>query len=177
MTRLPLYALLLVPLFCTAQIYKTIDEDGNVSYSDLPAADGASEQVEVQHTNTAAPPPTVAPQRQPQATKEAPAAVSYQPVITAPANETTIPMGPGNFSVSARVEPPLEAGAALQLYVDGNPEGVPQDSANWALTNVFRGAHDLEVAVVDMNGEELARSAAVRVYVLRPSVNYKNRKN
>ena len=45
------------------------------------------------------------------------------------------------------------------------------------MTNVFRGAHDLEVAVVDMNGEELARSPAVRVYVLRPSVNFKNRKN
>lgn len=176
MTRLPLYALLLVSLSGNAQIYKTVDEDGNVSYSDLPAAGGASEKVEVQHINTTPPPPTVTPQRQSQAEEE-PAAVGYQPVITAPANETTIPMGPGNFSVSAQVEPPLESGAALQLYVDGNPEGVPQDSANWSLTNVFRGAHDLEVAVVDMNGEELARSPAVRVYVLRPSVNYKNRKN
>ena len=177
MTRLPLYALLLVSLAGNAQIYKTVDEEGNVSYSDMPTAGGASEEVEVQHINTTPPPPTAAPRRQQQTAEEEPATVTYQPVITAPANETTIPMGPGNFSVSAQVEPPLEAGAALQLYVDGNPEGVPQESASWSLTNVFRGAHDLEVAVVDMNGEELARSSAVRVYVLRPSVNYKNRKN
>jgi hypothetical protein len=177
MTRLPLYALLFVSLAGNAQIYKTTDAEGNVSYSDMPTNGGSSEKVEVQHINTTPPPPTAAPQRRQQAAEEEPAAMSYQAVITAPANETTIPMGPGNFSVSAQVEPALEPGAALQLYVDGNPEGVPQESANWSLTNVFRGAHDLEVAVIDMNGEELTRSPAVRVYVLRPSVNYQNRKN
>jgi hypothetical protein len=175
MIRLPLYALLLVSLAGNAQIYKTVDEDGNVSYSDMPKVDGASEKVEVKHINTTPPPPMTAPRKGQQAAEKEPATVAYEPTITAPANETTIPMGPGNFSVSAKVEPPLEPGATLQLYVDGDPEGVPQESTNWSLTNVFRGAHVLEVAVMDMNGEELARSPAVRVYVLRPSVNNKNR--
>ena len=172
MTRLPLYTLLLASLAVNAQIYRTVDEDGNVSYSDTPAVSGTSEQVEIRPTNTA-PPPDIAPRRQPAV--EEPAAIEYQPTITVPDNETTIPMGPGNFSVSAAVEPPLEPGATLQLYIDGQPEGVPQEQKSWSLTNIFRGAHDLEVAVLDKSGSELARSPAVRVYVLRPSVNFKNR--
>ncbi|MCB1856514.1 MAG: DUF4124 domain-containing protein [Halieaceae bacterium] len=175
MVRLPiLFALLFFALAGQAQIYKTVDADGNVSYSDTPASGGASEEVEMRHINTTPPPPAIVPRERP-AAEEEPAAVNYRPVITAPANETTIPMGPGNFQVNASVEPALAPGTALQLYIDGQPQGVPQDSPGWALTNVFRGAHDLEVAVVDTSGRELARSGAVRVYVLRPSVNFKNR--
>ena len=80
-------------------------------------------------------------------------------------------MGPGNFSVSASIEPALARGALLQLYVDGSPSGDPQSGSTWALTNVFRGAHDLTVVVIDSNGDQLAESEPVRVYVLRPSVN------
>ena len=104
-----------------------------------------------------------------------PEAISYQVSMTAPANETTIPMGPGNFSLSAQVTPTQGRGELLQLYMDGAAWGVPQDNPSWSLTNVFRGAHDLHVAVIDANGKELAKSAAVRVYVLRPSTNFKNR--
>ena len=100
---------------------------------------------------------------------------SYKVAIAAPANETTIPMGPGNFAVSASVEPALEPGALLQLYIDGSPSGNPQSSGEWALTNIFRGAHDLTVAVVDDKGNQLAESGPVRVYVLRPSTNFKNK--
>ena len=101
--------------------------------------------------------------------------MSYSVAITSPDNETTIAMGPGNFSVSAAVEPALGEGGLLQLFIDGAPSGEPQAGGSWALTNVFRGAHDLSVAVVDSKGARLAESAAVRVYVLRPSVNSPNR--
>lgn len=174
MIKLPLYALLLVSMASTAQIYKTTEEDGTVSYSDTPSTGGSSQQVQVREPNTAAPPPDM-PRLETDPVSEEPEQTSYQVAITAPANETTFPMGPGNFSVSAKVEPNPEPGTALQLFMDGEPQGVPQDSASWSLTNVFRGAHDLSVAVVDGKGKELARSEPVRVYVLRPSVNFKNR--
>lgn len=94
MVRLPiLFALLFFALAGQAQIYKTVDADGNVSYSDTPASGGASEEVEMRHINTTPPPPAIVPRERP-AAEEEPAAVNYRPVITAPANETTIPMGP-----------------------------------------------------------------------------------
>jgi len=175
MRILLLAALLLLPQLGAAQIYKTVDENGNVSYSDTPPASGPSEQVKLRETNSAPPP------EMPE-TRTAPAAQSgeteksaYSVTISSPPDQTSIPMGPGNFSVSASVEPALGNGALLQLLMDDSPWGQPQSAGNWSLTNVFRGAHDLTVAVVDGEGERLAESKPVRVYVFRPSVNFKNR--
>lgn len=62
MVRLPiLFALLFFALAGQAQIYKTVDADGNVSYSDTPASGGASEEVEMRHINTTPPPPAIVP--------------------------------------------------------------------------------------------------------------------
>jgi hypothetical protein len=95
--------------------------------------------------------------------------------ISAPSNETTIPIGPGNFSVSTIVSTELEAGDSLQLFINDTPRGEPQRATTWELTNVFRGQHDLTVAVIDGSGAILAVSPAVRVFVLRPSIITRNR--
>ncbi len=174
-----LLVLLLPLLICataSAQIYRTTDEQGNVVFTDTPPQGVAREEVELPPTNTAPPPPPrpdLAP-REPAADEE-PAGVEYGVVITVPADETTIPMGPGNFSVSAVVRPSLGADERLQLFVDAVPWGEPQKVPSWSLTNVFRGAHDITVAVIDSAGSHLAVSEPVRVYVLRPSVNFRNR--
>jgi hypothetical protein len=173
MKHLLLPLLLLLPLAASAQIYKTTDEKGNVLFTDKPPASGEAEQVELRETNTAAAPPALPrPKPQPTAAATAPA---YRVAITSPPDETSIPMGPGNFSVSAEVHPAMGAGRAVQLYVDGAPWGDPQQVPSWDLTNVFRGAHDLTVAVVDGEGKQLAGSEPVRVYVHRPSINFRNR--
>lgn len=154
-----------------AQIYKTTDEQGNVIFSDAPpAGTGQSEQVELPRTNTTPPPPTVVPvprpESEPAETEPEPLAVA----ITSPENESTIPMGGGNFSVSASLSPGGGEQQALQLLMDGAPQGAPQATGTWNLQNVLRGPHDLVVEAVDASGKVLARSESVRVYVLRPSV-------
>jgi hypothetical protein len=174
MHKLLLLILLLLPLASSAQIYKTTDKQGNVTYSDTPPNGTASEEVQLQQVNTTPPPPD-RPKPLSRPAPEEPAATDYQLTITAPPNETTIPMGPGNFSVSATVSPSLAQGRLLQLYLDGSPWGDPQASTSWSLTNVLRGAHDLTVGVIDTEDTQLASSEPVRVYVLRPSINFKNR--
>lgn len=165
--------LLALPLSTAAQIYKTTDADGNVIFTDNPAASGSSaERVELHQTNTAAPPP-----ERPVAApveligEDEPEIIEYSASINSPANETTIAMGPGNFSLSATITPGIAEGMSLQLNMDGAPRGGPQTAPTWNLTNVFRGAHDLTVSVIDESGEVVATSQAVRVYVLRPSIN------
>ena len=154
-----------------AQIYKSTDADGNVVFTDKPPPDAPTERVDLQPTNTT-PPPQNLPQAAPKESEDQPEAVAIpQARITSPENETTIPMGGGNFSVSAQVEPRLDSSQGLRLTMDGEPQGEPQASGYWDLTNVFRGGHDLVVEVVDTDGEVLSRSEPVRVYVMRPSVN------
>ncbi len=152
-----------------AQIYKSVDGQGRVTYSDTPPADSNSEAVELQPTNTT--PSTPVPTRSaPVAEATQPAASAPVVTITAPGDESTIPMGGGIFDVAASVTPALTAGQMLQLDIDGEPWGEPQDSGNWHLENVFRGAHDLTVTLLDATGEAVTQSESVRVYVLRPSI-------
>jgi hypothetical protein len=179
MTRLLIILLFLaLPLSAPAKIYRTVDEQGNVVFTDEPPPAGAeSEEVTLPQINTTPPPeprPDLAPE--PNEPAEEPAATEYGVAITDPSDETTIPMGPGNFTVSGVVRPSLGSGHKVQLFMDGVAQGDPQTTPSWQLTNVFRGAHDLTIAVIDGEGNQLAVSDPVRVYVLRPSVNYPNRK-
>ncbi len=175
---------LMILLFCTllgtaafAQVYRVVDENGNVTFTDRPPPD--AERVDVPTPNSAPPPATgIYNTPEPEATDEEDKASSYQVAITAPANETIIPRGPGNFSVSASVTPSLGGGHLLQLLLDGQPRQEPQAGTSWALTNVFRGEHNITVAVVDKDGKQLASSEPVTVFVFRPSSNFrKNRPN
>jgi len=172
-----LLAFILLCLPVTADsVYRTTDEQGNVVFTDAPPADGAAaEPVDVQRTNTTAPPPKPPPSSQAEGTKSKPETLTYTVTITQPANETSIPMGPGNFSVSVRVSPTLKKYESLQLFMNGEPRGLAQADMIWDLTNVFRGQQDITVGVINTDGETVAMSPPVRVFVHRPSVNFRNR--
>ena len=173
MTRLLAVLLIALPLYAAAQnVYRTVDENGNVVFTDTPSGDAVqAERMEIRETNRA---PAVEPsQAAPEAGPVAVKAVSYNVSIVSPANETSFPMGPGNFSVSAQLSPELGDGDSLQLFIDDVPWGAAQRSTGWALTNVFRGSHDLTVAVIDAKGKQLAISNPTRVFVHRPSVNFR----
>ena len=104
MNRIALILLLALPLTLAAQIYKTTDEHGNIVYTDTPPASGTStEKIKLNPTNTAPPPPDI--YRPAPDDPEQPEQINYTADIVSPANETTIPMGPGNFSVTANVSP------------------------------------------------------------------------
>lgn len=167
MTRLFLFLLLLaLPGFVQAQIYKSTDEHGNVSYGDQPPGAGAeSEKLELSPTNTA---PAI--KAKPGQKQEQPATLAAQPTvaITTPENDTVIPMGPGDFSVQAAVTPALRQGEQLQLLIDGQPHGDTQTDTLWSLIGVFRGGHDLVIKRLAADGKVVAHSDTVRVYVMRP---------
>ena len=155
-----------------AQIYKYRDKDGNVVFSDTPPAGNAPEQVEqveLGKTNTTAPPPSV-PALESKVKTATPEQVSYQTVITSPADGSTIPMGPGNFAVTANFTPTLGAGERAQLMLDGTAVGEPQRGTAWSLSNVFRGEHKLVVQRLGRDGKTIDSSQPVTVYVMRPSI-------
>jgi len=171
MTRILCIALLVLPALVSAQIYKTIDKNGNVVYTDQPSKTGtAHETVKLNQTNTAPPPPEVI-RPAPKPDQDSDDTTSYTVKISSPAHETTIPNGPGNFPVVVSLEPALAEGENLQLYLDGAPRGEPQRALVWQLTNVFRGAHDITVSVINADNSPIATSQPIRVYVFRPSKN------
>ena len=164
-------ALCLTPAHKTLaqSIYKVTDADGTITFTDTPPLSGDStvEEQSVQAPNSAKPTQTTPAPSAPAGTEEP---ARYNTRIVAPADNTTIPMGPGNFAVQAAWNPSLASGETLQLFLDGEPVGAPQQTASWQLTNVYRGEHRLQVVRLDESGAQLDASTASTVYVLRPSV-------
>lgn len=177
MSKLLLFVLLVLPLAALAQtVYRTTDAQGNVIFTDKPAPNATeADPIDIPPTNTANPPEVLVPPVPVEAPDAEAAVESYSVAITEPANDTSFPMGPGNFSVSVNVSPALHDGDSLQLFVDGTPQGEPQQDLTWNLTNVFRGRHELTVGIIDRTGETITLSEPVTVFVHRPSTNFKNR--
>ena len=153
------------------KIYKVVDEEGNVTFTDTPPndADAIVEPHSILGTNTT-PAVATAPEDAVK-TDQAEAKASYVTRIVSPADESTIPMGPGDFVVEAEVSPGLDNVEQLILLLDGEAVGAPQSFPRWQLTNVFRGAHQLQVVRVSETGAARSQSTEHKVYVMRPSVN------
>jgi hypothetical protein len=153
----------------SADIYKSVDKNGVVTFSDTPPKEksASNERIELPaHTNRM--PSIEIPERPVSENSEVPVNLSIL-TITAPLDNATIPMGPGIFDVLADVQPPLKEEEFVELYLDSTPVAPPQKKPNWTLTYVPRGAHKLEVRRVSSSGQVLDSSAPITVFVLRPS--------
>lgn len=148
-----------------AQAYRWVDEDGVVHYSDRPSP--GAEQVILQDAN-AVRMRTPAPRaRDPEPT--APPAPTYESVsIASPAAEETLWNIGGELTVTVSVEPGLQEGHQVRLYVDGRERLF--DTTTIELTEIYRGAHNLQAEIIDASGQMLARSQAIRFYVQQNSV-------
>lgn len=154
-----------------AEIFKYTDKNGKTVFSDRPPAENQSEsisEVELNPTNRSAPPPKIPPP----VTESlgADPAVRYTTTITSPVDGTTVPMGPGNFVVTAQFSPPLAAGEYGVLKLDGVTIARPQKSNSWQLNNIFRGEHQVTIERQTAEKEVLDTSLPTTVYVLRPSI-------
>ena len=111
----------------SADIYKSVDKNGVVTFSDTPPKEqsASNERIELpSHTNRM--PSIEVPERRVSENSEVPVNPSLL-IITAPLDNATIPMGPGIFDVVADVQPPLKEEEFVELHLDGTPIGPPQE--------------------------------------------------
>ena len=163
-------ALWLVSLTASAQIYKSVDENGVVTFSDVPPAASSGKTSTVVKPNVTNSMPglsSTAPSPE-AATDDKSAARSVS--IASPLNNATIPMGAGIFDVTAELGVPLAEDELLALYLDDELVDSPQVNAVWTLTYVIRGPHTLQVRRLSRTGETISQSEKITVFVLRPSV-------
>jgi hypothetical protein len=153
------------------EIYRTVDAQGRVTYSDRPT-DGA-ESVKVGPANTMSQPaPTVAPPR-PESAEGAPRPYNLI-AITEPADGATVTDQLGDFTVRYRTEPVRQADHAVRLVLDGQPAGT-NVADGVRVSGAARGEHRLMIQVLDRNGRLLGQSASVRILVVRPGPGHRPR--
>ena len=144
----------------TPRIYRTLDDKGRPVFTDAPDPSREAEQVEVREQNTIK---MVQPRQMIQAKEQqAQQMPTYKLAITSPADQTTV-HNPESMTVRISAQPELEEGHRLRLLDNGE-----ESAATIAFPD--RGEHRFVAQVVDADGEVLAESDPVVVYVHRARV-------
>jgi hypothetical protein len=166
--RLTAILLLIFMAAARAEIYKSIDADGEVIYSDQPSR--GAERVSMPTL------PTYTPPRSPGVVGRTASAVAepqhYESFsLTSPVNEATIRNNLGTVEIEASLTPSLmtELGHGIQFYLDGVAYGAVTNRTTMTLGNVDRGTHQLSARVMDASGKVLLATTEITVFVKRAS--------
>lgn len=162
----------LLPALAAAGVYKWVDPDGTVHYSDAPKPGSEEVHVSPPQTYTPAPYTPITPRPEPSAAK-----VDYTSLtIVSPEAEANIWDNTGAVQVSFNLEPGLktERGHKLLVLLDGQALATVTGIST-TLDNVERGSHTLQGQVVDASGKVLISSPAIKVHLHRQSVFSPNR--
>jgi hypothetical protein len=169
--RILLLAALLVAVPAGAtEVYRWVDSSGQQHYSDQwqPGA----EKIRIETVpGYSAPKPAPSARATGTAQQPAPADSQYQSlVITSPAQEEVLWNIEGQLRVSLQVNPALQPGHGLRLFLDGTEQEVPAGSTEVQLTEVYRGVHTLKAEVVDEKGKVLIASQPTTIAVRQTSL-------
>ncbi len=154
-----------------AQIYKSVDANGVVTFSDTPPKDP---KTKVEHIKTPARvngmQATSITRAEKEARENGEVQIDRLISIVSPMDNATIPMGAGIFDVVVDATPKLDDGESVELYLDDEKVSEGQTELTWTLRYVIRGAHQLQAKWVAEDGSVLATSEPTTVFVLRPSI-------
>lgn len=168
----------LISLLSTAamaqSVWTWVDELGQRHYSDTPV-DGAV-LMSVQRTQTfsgnalAGSRPPATPQTS-AAASDADSVASYSVLdLIHPEPEETFWNIGGNLPVELAVYPALQANHRIDAILDGERRSLGARSLSLTIPEVWRGQHTLQLLIVDVQGNELMRSAPVTFFVRQASI-------
>ena len=154
------------------QVYRWVDEQGNVSFTDRPPPESKAEAVDL-------PPlqefqsPKLPSQDQTKAVKKKPPPKYRSFAITYPENDAAIRDNAGNIRIDLNLTPGLQAqnGHKIYVYMDGLSVSEGQQMTI-AMQNVDRGTHELFAVVKDRMGAPLITTDTIRITILRHSVRF-----
>ena len=169
MKRFPILFVLLAASV-HADVYKSVNEKGEVIYSDQPTPNAKRMKLPELPIYTA-PPLPVSPGAKD--TAQPPVANPYKSVkIVAPENDATIRDNQGIVRVEVALDPALMSkdGHKIQFFLNGEPHGIPVDTTSISFSNLDRGTYTLSTSVVNSDGVVLTSSDPVLFHLHRESV-------
>lgn len=173
MQKLACLLLLLLATTVTAEdkVYRYVDANGVIHYTDKPPSKGAKPvklpKLQTFSGGTGAPAP--APDASP-----LPVAPQFSLAINSPTPDQTFRGTGTTVNVTVSILPALVSGYGLIYYLDGTPQNdTPITQTSHTLSGLERGSHDITVALVGPKGEEVARSS-VTVYMKQPIAKHNN---
>ena len=187
-TRKKLFLILLMFLLAMtaspllAQVYKIVDEDGNVTYTDKPPADG-SKPIELRPISVIeAPVYATAPETDEKSAEgEAGKEMSLRYLrknykdfaIIAPQSEEAVWHPEGPISVAWTVGYKLQEGMQVSVFVDGSLQATTSDQII-PVSGLERGEHTVKAELKDAKNRLIASAEPVTFFIRRPGL-YNNR--
>ncbi|MEE8514744.1 MAG: DUF4124 domain-containing protein [Gammaproteobacteria bacterium] len=153
----------------SAVVYRWVDENGHVVYSDRPQP-GAQVLEEKDVQTVDAPPVELIRPKSDAKTSAKNGFAGYKRVaVMSPQNDEPVRENAGNVTVSVTLEPGLQTklGHKLALFVDGAQISEPGTATQFQLNNMNRGAHTLEAKVIGADGSVIKSSSLVTFHMLR----------
>lgn len=154
-----------------AAIYKWVQPDGSVIYSDrAPDKNTAPTELPALQEIKIPPPPPPSPAETSNSQSDQSQRTEYKTfVIAEPADQSTFRNNAGQVTVKLDLEPALQAGDVVSIMLDGNKIGEGKSTV-LSLSNVDRGTHILEAAVKNSQGDTLISAGPVSFTLQRTSL-------
>lgn len=166
-TTLLLLALLAGPVLASQTVWKWVDENGVTHYADRPVPGAIKMEISSGTSSGASSSGSFGSTTQPADT--GPVYRNFE--IWKPGDDETIPNTGGQVTVNVRVEPILQPGHSLYLYLDGRLiEGFPANTLSFDLKEVPRGMHQVRALINDGRGTRVQETEAVNFTVRQESV-------
>ncbi|MDA9347908.1 DUF4124 domain-containing protein [Porticoccaceae bacterium] len=156
-----------------APVYKVVDDQGNVTYTDTPAAETATNEIVLPAINPISSPipasiSSTAESPDPLDAEPAKAFAGYSSVaLAAPLDGSLVHFDQPNLLVQLALTPQLEADHLVQFYVDGSAYGKAIPGISLSIGGLERGSHRISARVLSSQGAVLAITNPVTVHVQR----------
>jgi hypothetical protein len=146
----------------TTTVYKWVDAQGIVHYSDQPHPNAEKLEVRGAQTFSALPAPSSSAPAQTQ-----PSGPAYDScAISQPADQQML-MNVYSTTAVVQVSPQLRPGDQIHLFVDGKQMHGSSTSFTFP---VFRGQHSVQAVIEDSTGQIVCETASVTFFVHQPSI-------
>lgn len=155
------------------EVYRWVDEDGTVHYSDRPLPDTEPEIVDpLPLVDLGAPVVVPASAGQKQDENTPPGTPDYDLAFTNLEDDATVWNDARRLPVNLSLQPLLaiERGHRLRLLMDGGVRAGPGTDVYFILEGVDRGTHTLEGQVVNAAGEVLAATPRITIHHKQHSI-------
>jgi hypothetical protein len=169
LTLLPLASILLLAgVAHAATVYKWVDEQGVIHFSDQPHPQ--AQEVEVKESQAYKGSTSSAPSSPSSNGETKPAARLYSLCeLYRPENDEVF-LNTTTLTAKLRLQPQLSGGDRIFLALDGKRvTDLPTNSAEFILNDMERGTHSLFAVVLDNSGNTLCTSPSVTFHVRQPS--------
>jgi hypothetical protein len=165
-----LFIVLLLPFFVQAEIYRWVDSDGKVHYSDQPAKGASKVRLPGISTYKSKPYKKITPGKP----KPKPADQTYRVRIVKPQEKETVRSNEGEIEVEVDVSPDLNVRRGHRLIISLDGKTHIATTSKYKLTGVDRGTHVIAVQVFSSTGRVLSSSTSVTVHLRKHSSLHRN---